>query len=149
MITYNEINKIANEINKKHNINIFEDTRKTKVVRIRFLFCYLLHIKHRLTQQSIADYFKLNGLKRDRSFVVHAVRTAKKEYNKEPYLLDIFYTYIKTKTKQKEEILSNKFLNIKDKVLHLFPDDLTTEQEKELIECIKLKIKSFKWKNQR
>lgn len=148
MITYDKINEISDEINKKHNVNIFQNTRKTKTVKIRFIFCYILHVKHKLTQQSITDYLSSKGLKRDRSFVVHAVKMAKLEFNKEPYLLDIYYTYVKTESEYKSEILSNKVLKIKDKVLHLLNHDFTESQENELIECIKLKIKSFKWKNQ-
>ena len=65
---------ISKQINSVLGINIFKNTRTTKLVDARSLYCYILRKDLKLTLYEIRDIFRSKGKLFDHSTVSHNVK---------------------------------------------------------------------------
>tara|TARA_B100000963_G_C22539048_1_gene631310 strand:+ start:94 stop:507 length:414 start_codon:yes stop_codon:yes gene_type:complete len=125
---------LAKRINKITNTNVFENTRKRKVVDARSLLTFILYNYHNMTLQSIADFLESNGKSSDHSTVLYSINSfqTNKRYNiKLEEWLKLLTTKKENKNKAKREFLKLKanHLNIKNinKIVDVI-DNLEKEQ---------------------
>ena len=64
---------IANEINKRLDLNIFKNTRVRKYIDARSLYCYILKKDYNLTLHQIKELYNSNGKNYDHATVMHSV----------------------------------------------------------------------------
>ena len=110
---------IAKRINKITNTNVFENTRKRKVVDARSLLTFILYNYHNMTLQSIADFLESNGKSSDHSTVLYSINSfqTNKRYNiKLEEWLKLLTTKKENKNKAKREYIKHKanILNDRD-----------------------------------
>jgi len=146
--------ELANKLKDITGINVFENTRRQKVIEIRYLLCYLLREKLNMRWTRIADFFKENGKDLDHSTVIHAVKTYPyhKKANKELIELEGYFTfkqdlpidqinrlsYLEDKYNKLEYMLENPLV----KMVYKIPE----KRHEEAIMHISNVIKSFEWK---
>lgn len=75
---------IAKRINKILGINIFENTRTTKLVDARSLYCYILKKDLKLTLYEIRDIFRSKGKLFDHSTVHYSVKLYEEVRSRNP-----------------------------------------------------------------
>lgn len=88
--------EIANKINERLEVNLFEKSRKIKLVDARSLYCYILHKHFNLTLYEVRDVFKANGMAFDHSSVYHNVVLFEDVRNKSNDFDDILEEVITT-----------------------------------------------------
>jgi hypothetical protein len=110
--------KIAKQINKVANVDVFENTRRREVVEARSLLSFILYKYEKMTLQQIGNLFKDKGRSGNHTTVLHAIKSFEthKKYNSkiQEWLLDIT---IKLKNNDaKKEFIKHKvnFLDTKD-----------------------------------
>lgn len=64
---------IADYINNKLNLNIYQNTRTLPLVDARSLYCYILHKEFKYTLYKVRDSLRAKGKKYDHATVIHAV----------------------------------------------------------------------------
>lgn len=69
-----QTDRISEQINLALGLNIFENTRTTKLVDARSLFCYILRKDLKMTLYQVRDIFLSKGKKFDHSTVNHNVK---------------------------------------------------------------------------
>ncbi len=114
----NKAIKIAKQINKVANVDVFENTRRREVVEARSLLSFILYKYEKMTLQQIGNLFKDKGRSGNHTTVLHAIKSFEthKKYNSkiQEWLLDIT---IKLKNNNaKKEFIKHKvnFLDTKD-----------------------------------
>ena len=114
----NKAIKIAKQINKVANVDVFENTRRREVVEARSLLSFILYKYEKMTLQQIGNLFKDKGRSGNHTTVLHAIKSFEthKKYNSkiQEWLLDIT---IKLKNNDaKKEFIKHKvnFLDNKD-----------------------------------
>lgn len=75
---------IAKRINKILGINIFENTRTTKLVDARSLYCYILKKDLKLTLHQIKDIFRNKGKLFDHSTVHYSIKIYEEVKSRNP-----------------------------------------------------------------
>tara|TARA_R100001163_G_scaffold8902_2_gene8651 strand:+ start:6184 stop:6597 length:414 start_codon:yes stop_codon:yes gene_type:complete len=65
---------IAKRINKMTKVDVFDNTRKSKVVEARSLLVFILYKYEKMKLQNIASFLEENGKSSDHSSVLHALR---------------------------------------------------------------------------
>ena len=70
----NKVEIISKQINSVLGLNIFKNTRTTKLVDARSLYCYILRKDLKLTLYEIRDIFRDKGKNFDHSTVSHNVK---------------------------------------------------------------------------
>jgi len=110
--------KIAKQINKVANVDVFENTRRREVVEARSLLSFILYKYEKMTLQQIGNLFKDKGRSGNHTTVLHAIKSFEthKKYNSkiQEWLLDIT---IKLKNiDAKKEFIKHKvnFLDTED-----------------------------------
>lgn len=114
----NKAIKIAKQINKVANVDVFENTRRREVVEARSLLSFILYKYEKMTLQQIGNLFKDKGRSGNHTTVLHAIKSFEthKKYNSkiQEWLLDIT---IKLKNNDaKKEFIKHKvnFLDTED-----------------------------------
>ena len=114
----NKAIKIAKQINKVANVDVFENTRRREVVEARSLLSFILYKYEKMTLQQIGNLFKDKGRSGNHTSVLHAIKSFEthKKYNSkiQEWLLDIT---IKLKNNDaKKEFIKHKvnFLDTED-----------------------------------
>ncbi len=75
--------KIAKEINKIANVDVFQNTRKREVVEARSLLSFILYKYEKMTLQEIGNLFKQKGRSGNHTTVLHSIKSFEKnnKYN--------------------------------------------------------------------
>ena len=79
----NKAIKIAKQINKVANVDVFENTRRREVVEARSLLSFILYKYEKMTLQQIGNLFKDKGRSGNHTTVLHAIKSFEthKKYN--------------------------------------------------------------------
>jgi hypothetical protein len=79
----NKADKIAKEINKIANVDVFQNTRKKEVVEARSLLSFILYKYEKMTLQEIGNLFKEKGRSGNHTTVLHSIKSFEthKKYN--------------------------------------------------------------------
>jgi hypothetical protein len=79
----NKADKIAKEINKIANVDVFQNTRKREVVEARSLLSFILYKYEKMTLQEIGNLFKEKGRSGNHTTVLHSIKSFEthKKYN--------------------------------------------------------------------
>lgn len=80
----------ARSIKKLVDVDVFEESRKTKVVEYRSLLVHILYTVENYTLYKIRDFFRANGKKYDHSTALHALRNFEMYANYNKDLLVMF-----------------------------------------------------------
>ena len=168
-ITEVEIDRLVEKINYVSDVNLFKRSRKENVVMARVLFCKILRNDYKLSSQKVSDIFYKRGVKYHLSSVRHSALKFSEYLQHSPVMQEICQNFYGKIFDRKEEVLNlvinsldlstEEFLKTIKGNLHktpmpkpkrtfksFIPDDLTEEQEKEVMEMVKLKVKSYEWK---
>ena len=70
-----QMDYIANQINKLAGLNIFNNTRKREYIEARSLFCLICYRYLKLTYEKIAIYLINKGKSSDHATVLHALKS--------------------------------------------------------------------------
>jgi len=71
----NKADKIAKEINKIANVDVFQNTRKREVVEARSLLSFILYKYEKMTLQEIGNLFKEKGRSGNHTTVLHSIKS--------------------------------------------------------------------------
>jgi hypothetical protein len=170
-ITEEEVDRLVKKINYCSGQNLFKRSRKEEVIMARVLFCKILRFDYNLSQRVISDIFRKRGVKYSLSSVRHSALKFGEYLQHNPTMQVICEEFYGKVFDRKEEVLNlvvnslslstDEFLkavkanlhNVKlpkpkpqKKLKSYLPDGLTMEQEKEVMEMVKLKVKSYEWK---
>ena len=166
---------IANKIIKISGQDIFVKGREPHRAMAKSFFCMILFEEYNLTNTEICKVFLDNGLKYDRTSV-HIGRVKYHNYLDNDFFMQemtaSYYGGIPTRKSELLELVKNSMdlgiddfidrikraldVNFKRKTISVKQElseldkltiGLTYEQEEEVLEMVKLKVKSFAWKN--
>ena len=170
-ITENEIDRLVEKINHCSGQDLFKKSRKEEVIMARVLFCKILRFDYKLSMRVVSNIFRKRGLKYSPSSVRHSALKFSEYLQYSPVMQLICEEFYGKVFDRKEEVLglvinslklsTEEFLKTIKANLHkvelpkpkpqkklnsYLPDGLTEEQEKEVMEMVKLKIKYYEWK---
>ena len=154
--------EVCEKINRLSGLDIFKNTRKREVIEMRALACYILRDKLFMKLKNIAKFFTKQGRKMHHASCIHLLKNYPmyKSNNKN---LDKFEKTFLFKSKipyedvDRANYLENKYIDVEDKYLKLRDKlknplvklilDVEDEDVVDLMNTIKLKKSSYKWKN--
>ena len=113
--------KIAKRINKLSDINVFENSRSSKVVEVRSLLNKILYDFKNMTLAQIRDFYRNTGKPMDHATVLHSLNNFNMYRRYNPKLNEYFDEMIKQyelSTKQE------KRNSIQQKIKYLSDDNL-------------------------
>ena len=170
-ITENEIDRLVEKINYCSGQDLFKKSRKEEVIMARVLFCKILRFDYKLSMRVVSNIFRKRGFKYSPSSVRHSALKFSEYLQYSPVMQLICEEFYGKVFDRKEEVLglvinslklsTEEFLKAIKANLHnvelpkpkpqkklssYLPEGLTEEQEKEVMEMIKLKVKSYEWK---
>ena len=138
-----DLDEIADFIVNELKINIFIKCRNRLYPEYRSLFNNIATRKHKISPISISSYYKKRGFSSNYSSVHHSLGKLDGYCRELPELRTYLNMFFKDVEIEKEIIyLENKNLT----PIQNLVSELTEEQEKELIEMITLRKKSWAWK---
>ena len=162
METYNK--KQAKELGKEfielHNVDLYATDRRTRNVVLRTLFYKVLRDKNNMNDREISDFLEENDAKKDRSSIYISLKKIDTYYETYDYFREAYDLYFEdkfkrhNKIKEKEIRLSEKLKKENDKVvpknnvdeLQAIIDTLTGSRRQEVLELVRLRVKSWEWK---
>lgn len=154
--------EVCEKINRLSGLNIFTNTRKREVIEMRALACYILRDKLFMKLQNIAKFFTDQGRKMHHASCLHLLKNYSmyKSNNKNLDKFEktfFFKPRIPYEDVDRANYLENKYLDIEEKYLKLRDKlknplvklilDVKDEDVVDLMNTIKLRKKSYDWKN--
>tara|TARA_B100001175_G_scaffold193890_1_gene164504 strand:+ start:3462 stop:3872 length:411 start_codon:yes stop_codon:yes gene_type:complete len=129
---------IAKRINKMTKVDVFDNTRKSKVVEARSLLVFILYKYQKMKLQSIANFLEENGKSSDHSSVLHALRMFE-IYLKTNKRLGQRLTMLTKNIRDADNIAKKEFIKLKvnylsDTSINKMVDLVDTMEQKELDE---------------
>lgn len=121
MINMTEALKIAKRINKLSDVNVFENSRSSKVVEVRSLLNKILYDFKNMTLAQIRDFYRNTGKPMDHATVLHSLKNFNMYRRYNPKLNEYFDEMIK------QYELSTKYEkrnSIEHKIKYLSDDSL-------------------------
>ena len=130
-------------------IDIMINRRKCLLTEYRSLFNFILLRKYRIGYSGIAQFYRSQGwLTMSHATIMNSVNMFKIYAKDMPELYDLFFELHPSAKKNKEFNLSVRYIYNKDLTeIQKEVTGLTHSQEKELLEIITLRKKSWLWKN--
>jgi hypothetical protein len=130
-------------------IDIINRSRHIELIEHRSLFNTILRRKYKISLSCIAGYYRSKGWdKMTHATVLHSTNKFKKYAKKEPDLLDTYFELHPAAKRKRDYDIHTKYIYKQSlKPIQKLVSDLTEEQEKELIELITLRKKSWLWKS--
>ena len=95
MINMTEALKIAKRINKLSDVNVFENSRSSKVVEVRSLLNKILYDFKNMTLAQIRDFYRNTGKPMDHATVLHSLKNFNMYRRYNPKLNEYFDEMIK------------------------------------------------------
>ncbi len=127
--------KIAKRINKLSDINVFENSRSSKVVEVRSLLNKILYDFKNMTLAQIRDFYRNTGKSMDHATVLHSLRNFNMYRMYNPKLNEYFDQMLKQhelSTKyEKQKAIEQKIKYLSDKNLdkaHALVNKLFTKE---------------------
>ena len=127
--------KIAKRINKLSDINVFENSRSSKVVEVRSLLNKILYDFKNMTLAQIRDFYRNTGKSMDHATVLHSLRNFNMYRMYNPKLNEYFDEMLKQhelSTKyEKQKAIEQKIKYLSDKNLdkaHALVNKLFTKE---------------------
>jgi hypothetical protein len=163
MKTYNkkQAEILVQDFTELQNIDLYATDRKTRNVVLRTLFYKVLIDKNNMNDREISEFFKEKDVKRERSSIYHALGKVDLYYETYDYFRKAYDLYfddkleIHNKIKEKQIRLYNKNKKVSDKIvpkndkdeLQAIIDTLTGSKRAEVLELVRLRVKSWEWKS--
>ena len=127
--------KIAKRINKLSDVNVFENSRASKVVEVRSLLNKILYDFKNMTLAQIRDFYRNTGKSMDHATVLHSLRNFNMYRMYNPKLNEYFDQMLKQhelSTKyEKQKAIEQKIKYLSDKNLdkaHALVNKLFTKE---------------------
>lgn len=122
-----EAQHYARRIKKEKNINVFEETRRAKVVLHRSILNKILYSIYGYRDSEIASFYRSNGKKMDRTTILHSVNTFDSTYTHYDKNIYEYFNYL---------IKTSDMIDLVDDVIELM-GTLDKKQSKDVILLIK------------
>lgn len=170
-ITEIEVDRLVEKINYVSGQDLFKRSRREEVVMARILLCKILRIDYKLSSREVSEIFHKRGFKYSLSSVRYSSLKFSEYLQNNPIMQGMCQDFYGRVFDRKEEVLNlvinsldldtDEFLKTIKANLHkvkmpkpkpqkklnsYLPKGLTEEQEKEVMEMVKLKVKSYEWK---
>ena len=127
--------KIAKRINKLSDVNVFENSRSSKVVEVRSLLNKILYDFKNMTLAQIRDFYRNTGKHMDHATVLHSLNNFNMYRHYNPKLIEYFDEMIKDyelSTKyEKQKAIEHKIKYLSDENLeeaHALVSKLFTQE---------------------
>ena len=162
MKTYNkkQAETLAQDFTELHNIDLYATDRKTRNVVLRTLFYKVLSDGNNMNDREISEFFKSKDTKRERSSIYHALGKIDIYYETYDYFREAYDFLFDDKLelhneiKEKQKRIANKGKKVSDKIvskenvdeLQAIIDTLTGSRRAEVLELVRLRVKSWEWK---
>ena len=141
--------KIVAQFKEVTGYNIYNRTRKTKVVLQRSLLYHLLHQQNRMNDQRIEDYQREIGIESNRSNIYYSMKKKDYYYDNFEYFRTVYDTYFEDKKNSVEEIklrIEATTTNEDKKAIYRLIDDIDDVKLADVRELVELRIRSYSWK---
>ena len=132
----------------KYNFDILDKSRDGIFPAYRSLFNTILTKKFKLKKTSIADYYILKGWEnKNHATIINSLYRFKIYKEKYKEIESIFYELVPHLLKEKEKELFLKYKVENQNELQKAVSDVPKERQRELLEMINLRKKSWNWKS--
>ena len=151
--------EISEKIMELTDVNLYENTRRLKVVAVRALFCYILREKLNMRWTAISKFLQSKGKGVNHATVIHAINNFDYYTTKYPELKEIeeMFTFKSDKTideinkieywKAKAKKLEKHIKELQgDRPLMRLISKIPPERESDAYDKLDLEMKSWKWK---
>ena len=131
---------LINKLEAECNFNILEKTRKRSYIEARSALYYVLNKEYGFTTQYISDLFDSKGYYYERSNITYSINNFKTYCDFSPFCKNL---YLKITN---DSIFFNDIAREKSE-LELFLSKIDVSLHLDLLETVKLKVKSYEWKS--
>ena len=129
------IEGLISKLEAECNFNILEKTRKRQYIEARSALYYVLNKEHGFTTQYISDLFNSKGYYYERSNITYSINNFKTYCDFSPFCKNL---YLK---------ITNDSIFREKSELELYLEKIDVSFHLDLLETVKLKIKSYEWKS--
>lgn len=144
---HKEINDTYNYFKNELGVDVVVNNSKSSLPKYRSVFNYILHEKTGVMIQDIVRFYQSKGWdKMNNSTISSSIEKLDTYLETTPELNKILDIFINPNKDVKEEIKPTNYIHGLSDIQKLV-SNLTEDQEKELIELITLRKKSWLWKN--